>query len=547
MQRSEVQSATGDTPRRDVRVPGRIGRFRLIELLGRGSMALVYRAEDMALRRHVALKLLPQRFKVGERTVLLDQFIHEARSAARLDHPNIVRVYEVGRDHGWFYIAMELLEGCNLYELVDSAGKLDAIRACQLAADAADALAYAHDHNVIHRDVKPGNLMFTRTGRCRVTDFGLARIIDTEDGYVLPTETVGTPYYIAPEVVRGSTADARSDIYSLGATVWHLITGVPPFLADHPRALMMKHVTAPLPDLHETVPDAPNDLKRALEKALAKNPDDRFAHVRQFAQVLRQLTVPGWDQLEPLTALSLASEQLARKQPTALDASRRKWRRTLLTLGITSAVLSAAAMAVSFTYWFEDEPTSLPPMQVMREPKPEPVQAVVVKPSEPVTAVPAPALEPTPEPEPVAESTLTASIAQRMGGVSFTPPEESKPDIIEEPGVLRAGDPTAFRRIIDSGDRTEHTIGGRVTDAHVTSTGKSFRIRLDGRHGPGDFYAVAFPGQFDELQARFGGSSGSGLLGKRVRIRGVVGEYAGAPQIILNGPSQIQVVEESPR
>jgi len=491
-------------------------------------MAVVYRAEDMALRRHVALKLLPRRFTVGERTVLIDQLIHEARSAARLDHPNIVRVYEIGRDRGWCYIAMELIEGCNLYEMVRN-GPLDAIRACQLAADAADALAYAHDHHVIHRDVKPGNLMLTRTGRCRVTDFGLARMIDTADGYALPTQTVGTPYYVAPEVVRGCPADERSDIYSLGATVWHLVTGVPPFLADHPRGLMMKHVTAPLPDLHEAAPDVPNELKAALEHALAKHPDDRFMHARQFAQVLRQLTVPGWDELPPLTALSLASEQVARQPGTALERSRRRWRRMLLALGVTSAMLSATAVAISVTYLMG---RSLPPMIALVD---EPV-ATPVPPIVPDAATRTLASTPTPI---AAPSPAAPTLAMEL-------PPAPLP-VIDEPGVLRAGDTAAFARIIDSGDRGEHVVVGRVTDARVTSTGKSMRVRLDGRHGAADFYAVAFPDLFDAMAARFGEQAGSGLLGQTVRIRGVISQYAGAPQIVLRDAAQIEVVPEAPR
>jgi serine/threonine protein kinase len=271
-------------------------------------MAVVYHAEDMTLKRRVALKLFPHRMKIGQRTILLEQFIREARSVASLDHPNIVRVHEVGRDQGWFYIAMELLEGCNLDELVSSAGPLDHIRACQLTADAADALAYAHPLGVIHRDIKPANLVLTRTGRCCITDFGLALILSPDEVLELPSPSVGTPYYMAPELARGRSADERSDIYSLGATLWHLVTGRPPFTASSPRELLMKHISEPLPDIRKSAPQAPSDLRIALEQALAKDPNDRFQSATQFARVLRRLTIPRPE--EPLDNAASAMESM---------------------------------------------------------------------------------------------------------------------------------------------------------------------------------------------------------------------------------------------
>src|SRR5579864_6649108 len=169
----------------------RVGRFRLVAELGRGSMGRVLRAEDTLLHRQVAIKVLPKVLRRGSKTIAVERLLAEARAAATLDHPHVVTVYEVNESGGVYYIAMELLEGGSLRDIVKAAGPMDYQRACLLCADAADALAQAHASGIIHRDVKPANLLLTRNGRCKVADFGLARIDDAGDlSSVLP-ESVG--------------------------------------------------------------------------------------------------------------------------------------------------------------------------------------------------------------------------------------------------------------------------------------------------------------------------------------------------------------------
>src|SRR5687768_3499102 len=203
-------------------------RFKLVDLLGQGAMGKVFRAEDVTLRRYVALKVLPTKTKEGQRDHKVDQFVREARSAATLDHPNAVTIYEIGESSGVHYIAMELVEGGNLEKLIKASGPMEIDRACQIAAEAAEALAAAHAQGIIHRDVKPSNLLLARNGRCKIADFGLARYEDPED--LTPRgECVGTPCYIAPELPLGQKATAQSDIYSLGCALWFLLTGKPPF------------------------------------------------------------------------------------------------------------------------------------------------------------------------------------------------------------------------------------------------------------------------------------------------------------------------------
>jgi tRNA A-37 threonylcarbamoyl transferase component Bud32 len=270
----------------------KVGRFRLLASIGQGAMGRVFRAEDTTLNRQVALKVLPNKVKYGDEEVAVGQFIREARSAATLEHPNVVHIYEVNQTDKIWYIAMELLEGGNLRELVKANGPLDMVRACQLAAEAGEALDYAHGAGIVHRDVKPANLMLTRSGRCKLTDFGLARIDDENDPFHLGTENVGTPLYAAPELSRGNAAQSSADIYSLGCTVYYLMTGSPPYHATTVPELLQFHQSAPPPDLRDVRPDLPETLAQAIIRAMAKEPEERFESAGQFAKVLRMHTIP---------------------------------------------------------------------------------------------------------------------------------------------------------------------------------------------------------------------------------------------------------------
>ena len=270
----------------------RVGRFKLLALLGQGAMGRVFRAEDTLLHRHVALKVLPKHVKSGSRTIAVERLIREARAAASIEHPHAVQIHEVNEANGIHYIAMELIEGGSLYDLVKATGPLDPQRACQLAAEAAEALQQAHELGIVHRDVKPSNLMLTRAGRCKVADFGLARVDDPSDLTTVLGESVGTPQFVAPEIMRGSPASARSDIYSLGATLWYLLTGRSPFRAKSVEELIRLHLESPLPDLNGIRGDLPDGLVRTIAASMAKNPSERPASAGQFAKMLRLHTIP---------------------------------------------------------------------------------------------------------------------------------------------------------------------------------------------------------------------------------------------------------------
>src|SRR5688572_14994291 len=269
----------------------KVKRFKLIDELGEGAMGRVFLAEDTVLKRHVALKLLPAKHRDGRPNQRTERLVREARSAASLEHPNAVQIFEIDQSGGVHYIAMELVEGGNLEKLVEMSGPMELERACQLLAEAAEALAHAHVRGIIHRDVKPANLLLTRSGRCKVCDFGLALFDEELDGDGR-TKCVGTPYYIAPEVAQGKGATAASDLYGLGCTLFFLLTGRPPFAGTNARELMKAHVTQPLPDLRHWRQDLPERLVMAVEQACAKDPARRLESTAHFAALMRTFTIP---------------------------------------------------------------------------------------------------------------------------------------------------------------------------------------------------------------------------------------------------------------
>jgi hypothetical protein len=298
----------------DARWKGRlVKRFKLVDELGEGAMGRVFVAEDTVLKRHVALKLLPAKFKDGRPNHRTERLIKEARSAASLEHPNVVSVYEIDQSGGVHYIAMELAEGGNLEQLIQLSGPMEVERACQLVAEAAEALAHAHKRGIVHRDVKPANLLLTRNGRCKVCDFGLA-LYDEGTDQEGRLRCVGTPNYIAPEVAQGKGAAPASDIYSLGCTLFFMLTGRGPFSGTNAREVMKQHISQPLPDMRKWRPDLPDKLVAAVEQACAKDPEKRYDSADRFAKVLRTFTIPT------ATSASGAMASLAAAVPTPAPA-----------------------------------------------------------------------------------------------------------------------------------------------------------------------------------------------------------------------------------
>ena len=251
-------------------------RYELGGVLGRGGMAEVYVGTDRVLGRRVAVKILADRF--ARDSSFVARFRREAQSAAALNHPNVVSVFDTGSDNGTHFIVMEYVQGKTLSEILRDGSALMPERAVEIAEGVAEALAFAHRAGIVHRDVKPGNIMLTPTGDVKVMDFGIARATTSES--LTQTATVlGTATYLSPEQAQGEPVDARSDIYSLGQVLYEMLTGHPPFSGESPVTIAYKHVKEePVPPSRLN-PDVPAGLDAIVMKSLAKNPANRYQSV----------------------------------------------------------------------------------------------------------------------------------------------------------------------------------------------------------------------------------------------------------------------------
>jgi serine/threonine-protein kinase len=271
-----------------------LGKYRLIEKLGQGGMAQVYKAYQPDLDRYVAVKVLHPHLTSDEEFVA--RFRREARAIAALEHPHSVRVYDFDTDRHLAFIVMEYLTGVSLKaRLRDLSCRdqyMDLAEVCRIIGALAGALDYAHAHGVIHRDIKPANVLLTHEGRPVLTDFGIARMIDTTI-ITGSSGTLGTPAYMSPEQGKGEPGDARSDIYALGVMFYQLCTNHLPFDADTPYAIILKHLTAPLPPPRSLRPDLPPGVERVILKALAKDPNDRYQTAGEMGEAVRAITEPG--------------------------------------------------------------------------------------------------------------------------------------------------------------------------------------------------------------------------------------------------------------
>jgi tRNA A-37 threonylcarbamoyl transferase component Bud32 len=266
------------------------GRYQVIELLGRGGMATVYKAQDTRLDRQVAIKIIRRdAFAVEQTEMLLKRFEREAKSLARLSHPNIMKVLDFGEHDGSPYLVMEYLPGGTLKEKMGR--QVPWQEAAQLLLPIAEALDYAHSQNMIHRDVKPANVLLTQRGQPLLTDFGIAKILNIEETLELTgtSAAIGTPEYMAPEQASAKSVDHRADIYSLGIVLYEMVTGRKPFIADTPMAVLIKHATEPLPRPTQFVPDLPAGIEALLLKMLAKDPQQRYPDMRVVIDALQGL------------------------------------------------------------------------------------------------------------------------------------------------------------------------------------------------------------------------------------------------------------------
>ncbi|HZB70942.1 MAG TPA: Stk1 family PASTA domain-containing Ser/Thr kinase [Acidimicrobiales bacterium] len=262
------------------------GRYELQRKVARGGMADVFLSRDLLLDRPVALKVLFPEFAADP--AFVQRFRREAQSAARLNHPNVVSVFDWGQEGSTYFIVMEFVEGQSLAQLLRESGRMEPDRAAAVAVDVAAALAFAHEHGVVHRDVKPGNVMLARGGHVKVADFGIARAVSTVENLTQTGTVMGTATYFSPEQARGGAVDPRSDVYSLGIVLYEMLTGTPPFTGDNPVSVAYKHVQElPVPPRRLRA-DIPEGLEAIVLKAINKNPDNRYATAGEMREDLRR-------------------------------------------------------------------------------------------------------------------------------------------------------------------------------------------------------------------------------------------------------------------
>jgi serine/threonine-protein kinase len=337
--------------------------FHVLRRLGQGGMGEVYLAEQVSLKRKVALKIL--RTELAANPTALDRFKKEAENVARATHANIVQVYSIGQADGVAYMALEYVEGRNLREYLAKKGPPEPALALRVMSQVAAALQRAAELGVVHRDIKPDNILLTRKGEVKVADFGLSRVLggDQPAAHLTATGvTMGTPLYMSPEQVEGKAVDARTDVYSFGVTCYHMLAGHPPFQGESAFEIALQHVRATPRPLAEVRPDLPPPLCAVVHKMMAKDPDQRFQTGRELLKALNGLRPnPGGAStaIKPAVAAGPApatpSTGAAR---TVAELPRRQVRWGYGLAGLFVALALAAGVALG---WSHSRPDPLPP------------------------------------------------------------------------------------------------------------------------------------------------------------------------------------------
>lgn len=344
----------------------RLGNYLIQGELGRGGMGAVYLALDTALNRRVALKVLNS--KLGKNQTYVERFLRESRSAAALQHPNIVTALDVGNEGGHYFFAMELVEGQNLRKLLQQQGAVTEVRALEIAVCIAMALQHAWRKNIVHRDIKPDNIMIAKDGTVKLTDMGLAKATDNSDATLTQAGVmIGSPHYASPEQIRGETdVDCRTDIYSLGISLYHMVAGVPPFQGETAGLVTAKQLAEPLPDPRQFKPYLSAHFCQLLQKMTAKDRDRRFQTPDELFDAIQQVRAGT----APAQAAAPISARIAARAVSTPQAVRRQRSASLLPLGFAAMFLMTAGAVYFYMSGNKSQPVQTPAPIVVRKSDP---------------------------------------------------------------------------------------------------------------------------------------------------------------------------------
>ena len=349
-------------PQLSAKLQGELGAEYILEKeLGRGGMAVVYLGRDAQLGRKVAVKVLPPELTYGGKGSMIERFKREAQTAAKLDHPNIIPVYRVSPGGTLFWYVMKYLDGEPLDKILEREGRLGVARSVDIIVQVADALDYAHLNQVVHRDVKPANVMVDKKGRVTVTDFGIAKALDANT-LTASGSIIGTPYYMSPEQCKGRHVGPAADQYSLAVMTYQMLGGHLPFTGDSAVEIVHKHVADPVPPLGALCPQLPQRVVKVVERGLAKTPEERYATVADFARSLQAASRGVEFTVTPPTipaGVRASKTALVSPVPGVLRTVKGRWRRSRrFILGGVGAVAVVAAVAVALAVRSGGSPSS---------------------------------------------------------------------------------------------------------------------------------------------------------------------------------------------
>lgn len=420
----------------------KIGKFEIVELLGRGAMGMVYKGRDPSLARHVAIKVMTAHLEMDPE--LRTRFLREAQAAGSLQHPNITTIYELGESGGQAYIVMEFVPGRDLDDIITAREALTVVEKVDVIEQVSRGLSYAHERKIIHRDVKPANIRVTESGQVKLMDFGVAHLVSSE--LTQTGSLIGTPYYMAPEVITGDTVDIRADIFSLGATFYELISYHRPFQGESLQTVFNKILQTDPAPLRELGFDVAPQIQKVLDRSLAKDPRDRYADTGEFLADLLQFweTIPAVAQ-----ARAAASTSLGSTAAKGIARARRRWKRRRLIPIVAAAAIGVAGLIIvgGAVVW----PILFPPAADRPAAAVETVGQTAASGGVDETGpVETETSQAQPEPEPPAASAAGTDESGAGGETAATPSAPARPSEPTSAATETRNRPTIDRRPYDS-------------------------------------------------------------------------------------------------